>query len=286
MEVKKVLEEIIERDNLDNISLNENTFTIYFGDILNTETKTGDTYYLLGAYVEVPYSLVPEQIRFHREIVNEFETGGADYSYDYSGFVHYGGNFCWGECGVNSILKNALLESKFDENTFYSFYLHFQKYLEVSSHDSGGRTNAYKKLDLTSNDLKIYRVPTKIRYIENVPFISEITEIAKIENFKKVDYSQPYKRVIKEFTSKAFVFKEKTIIPKVVEHYVVKDSKIEIKKIILDLEEGLEIMNRLIYKRYKNEIDNKRTITFQDYLHQLTNKLCRVDGSVLLQNER
>jgi len=64
---------------LDNISLNADSFTVYFGDVLNTETKTGNQYYLLGTYVEIPYNLSPSRVRLHREIINEYETGGKDF---------------------------------------------------------------------------------------------------------------------------------------------------------------------------------------------------------------
>lgn len=93
MDVKKTLEELIEKDGLDNVSLNENSFTVYFGDVLNTETATGNQYYLLGTYIEIPYSLNTIMVKLHREIVNEFETGGERENYEYSGFVHYSGSY-------------------------------------------------------------------------------------------------------------------------------------------------------------------------------------------------
>jgi hypothetical protein len=271
MDVRKVLEELIEKDGLDNISLNDNTFTVYFGDVLNTETDTGNTYYLLDTYIEFPYTLNPSMVKLHRGIVNEFETGGPDYQYEYSGFVHYGSGFCWGQCRVDAILQNAILEDAFTDDTYYSLILHFQNYLETSSHDSGSRTTMYKKLDLQDVITEIYNVPVSVRNIDGIPYIFEFSEITKIKNNSAIDYSKPYKKVLKNFNNKAFVYKGNTIIPKVVDHYTIETTEIKVTPKFQNLETILFTINNEKFNLIENEINNKKRITFQDCIHQLTN---------------
>jgi hypothetical protein len=271
MEVKKVLEALIEEDNLDNVSLNENSFIVYFGDILNTETTTGNTYYLLDTYIQIPYTLSTSGCKLHRGIVNEFETGGPSSLYEYSGFVHYSGsNFCWGECNVDKILNAIILEGNFTPESFYSLMLHFDKYLSTSSHDSGGRTTTYKKLDI-HEDIETYKFLTNTKIVNDVMFPFEITVVEKIKTSTKVNYDLPYKRVLKEFPEKAFVYKEQTIIPKVVEHYTVAETKINTRKEYIDINNLLLNIEQEHNQILKNEINNKRRITLENLLHQLTN---------------
>ena len=286
MNVRETLEKLIEEDGLDNISLNENSFTIYFGDVLNTETQTGNTYYLLDTYVQIPYSLEDGYVKLHRGIVNEYETGGFDENYNYSGFVHYGGtHFCWGQCGVDAILKNARLENAFTEDTYYSLVLHFQKYLATSSHDSGARTSLFKKLDLPDSVKSTIHIPTKVRYINDLPFISEYTEITKTSGSMSVDYSKPYKEVIKEARDKQFTYKGEIITPKVVKHYMKEDTKLDIETKFTSPSKFFELVEEYKLKKVKNEINSKKRITLQDCLHKLTDTQHRVDGSIRIQSQ-
>lgn len=275
---KEILEQILLEDNITNIDLQDTGFMIDFGDVLNTETSTGNQYYLLGTYVWIPYSFNPNQCKLHRRIVNEYETNSSPY-YEYSGFVHYGNNkFCYGHSGVDYTCYSIMDEGLNNDN-FNLLLIKLQTYLSNSSHDSGGRRDQYKKLDL--ND----EVTVK-KYIKDYVTINDmiipksiLTRTTSTTNVE-IDYDSEY-IVLKEHSSKRFKFRDEEIVPKVVRHKFKNQDKISVVDEVQYLHPSKVI--QLIIKRTENslyhEINYKTPITTENLLHQLANKLNRVDGS-------
>lgn len=86
---KETLRSIILEDEIENISFNQDSFLINFGNITNTD-RNGEQSILLETYVEIPYNFIPGNLRLHRGVVDVLECSqGTDYIY--SGFVHYNG---------------------------------------------------------------------------------------------------------------------------------------------------------------------------------------------------
>jgi len=199
--------------------------------------------------------------------------------------VHYEGgiygNFCWGECKVDAILNEAILNEEFNEDTYYKLILHFDKYLSTSSHDSNDRPTAYKKLDLQSiSEIKTYL--TKTKTVDDMVLPFEITQIIKKTDAEGINYDLPYKEVIKEFTDRGFWYKGEKIIPKVVRHFTKVNTITEIKKQYINVNSICENIEYKKIRKIQDEINNKPRITLQDLLHKLSDSQRRVDGSVCI----
>lgn len=176
-----------------------------------------------------------------------------------------------------------MLDDDFTEDTFYKIVLYFDKFLSTSSHDSGTRTTAYKKLDLgETTEVKNYLSKTKTVNDIVLPF--EITQVIKKSVTDSINYDVPYKRVIKEFPDKKFEYKGEWIIPKVVEHYKKSSIVTEIKKRYINVSEILRDIEKTKQQLYRDEINNKPRITIENLLHKLPNTQRRVDGGFYIQD--
>ncbi len=282
---KKLLKQIIEEESIENIDLQDNGFMIKFGDILNTETKTGDTYYLLDTYVFIPYTFEPNKLQLHRGVINELEA--EEGTYDYSGFVHYGNDsyggktFCYGECGVDHLCNNIRVDG-LDSDKFNMLMIKLHTYLSTSSHDSGNRTKSYRKLEKGINTGKTTFKLIAICTINGVKYPQIIKKTTTNQKVESVVYDKPYIKVLKEWPNRAFTYNGVTTIPKVVKHHLIEDNKTIEDNIRVNLTDLKETIKKQQISKIYDEINNKESITFQNLLHKFPDKLSGVDGSVYI----
>lgn len=284
--IKETLKSIIEKEDITNIDVQDEGFMISWGDVLNSPLdKTGykyadNDYYLLGLYTYIPYSFEPGKIKLHREVVNEFETSGANNNYGYSGFVHYNGSsFCWGECGVN-LIANTIRDEGLTSDNLNMLLIKFHTYLSVSTH---GTTGSYRTLDIknTSNKKVTYKLSTTTK-INGVDYPLEITKTTHNVGIQKIDYTKPYIKVLKEITDKAFTYNGTKIIPKVVQHEMIRQETSVDEAVRIDLKTIKEYIKNKQLNTIYDKINSETPISFQNLLHKLPNKLSRVDECIYL----
>jgi hypothetical protein len=281
---RDILTDIITEEGITNIDLQDKGFMIDFGDILNTETKTGDQYYLLGTYIFIPYTFEPNYLRLHRAIINELEADPND-GYKYSGFVHFeGGNtgkFCYGECGVDHLCNTIRLEG-LDSDKFNMLMIKLHTYLSTSSHDSASRKTSYRKLEKQATPVNTILKIKDICTINDIKYPLNISKITTNQQIEKVVYDKPYIDVLKEFEGRAFTYNNVKIIPKVVRHELVQDTKTIEENIRINLNDLKEFIKQEQLQIIYDQINNKAPITFQNLLYKLPNKLSGVDGCVYI----
>lgn len=275
MENKEILRNIVLEDEITNISFNDNTFTIFLGDIVNTDPQ-GHTSILLQTYLEIPYTFESHRIRLHRGIVDVLECNPQNL-HSYSGFVHYNGDsFCYGECGVNHTC-NLIRVDGLTSDLFNRLLIQFDNYLKHSSHNTIG---ANRKIEFTTNSTTIFTVDKFITIDElKIPQIIKKTITNSV--LDKLKYDEPYE-FIQEVESKQFMYNNETITPKIVKHQVeglIEDRYeymgVDVRKIINDIKQTT-------INNYLNEVSNKPKCTTEDFLHKLSNKYSRMDGSVYI----
>jgi len=282
LKTKEALQKIIEEENIDYIDLQETCIMVYLGDIENTTTETGFKYFLLDTYLQIPYDFDPLYCQLHRGIINEYETGGENLKYKYSGFVHYSGNsFCYGQAQCN-VLLSALQDDELTADNFLQMLSYFIRYLSVSSHES--MTNSgifYKKLDVEYT-VKVDSYATKFKHIEGMQVPFEITNVITNDNCESIDYSKPYTEVIKEDSHKTFLYKGELITPKIVRHHTKKTTTKSIEREYVNIDLFLDNIKNYKIQRIKDEINSKKRNLVKDMLYKFANSQQRVDGSVYL----
>lgn len=281
MEVKEILKIICEEDGLDNISFNEKTFTIYFGDILNTNSKTGLQYYLLDTYVEIPYSFEPGRFLLHRGIINEYEWNGTNDFDSYSGFVHYNPNstklFCYGESGVDTLAQIMRDPDELTSDNFNMFLLKFHTYLSVSSHETMGNYRTYEAGTLEEGKWYVDKW-SKI----NDSFIPVMLVKNSVIKTKIADYTKPYYEIIRDFPERKFTYNGEEKIPIIVKHHTTETQTVKKDVRYVDYKDLMKIYEKEIIQKLIDEVNNKPKITFETLLHKLSNKQHRVDGRVYI----
>lgn len=281
MNNRKILEEIIKEEELNNISLNSSTFTIKFGDIENIRTETEFKYTLLDTYIEVPYTFNYSKIKLHRGIVNEFETEGVMRGWRYSGFVHYNGSeFCWGKSGVNLIAASIQMDG-LDSDKFGMFLVKFKKFLSTSSHGTRGN---FRTINLNVSTTKQVFIEDFIQ-INNIRKPSVIKEIIESVGVSEVDFSKPFEEILYEAENRSFKYNDNIIIPKVVRHPYIETRQTVENIIRLDLK-NIDIyvkdnIKEIILDK-QNENRCTKRITFQDCLHKFPNFPRRMDGGIYI----
>lgn len=277
---KEILQEIALDEGLENISFGDSSFMVYCGDVLNTETKTGNQYYLLDTYLQIPYTFEPSNLKLHRGIVNEFECDKSN-GYRYSGFVHYNGtHFCYGESGVDT-LCNIIRDEGLDSDKFNMFLIKFRTYLSTSSHHTMGG-GMYRKLDLDNTQFQQETEIHETIEIKGITFpkILKQTTINKV--VEKVDYEKPFIKVIKEFTNKSFTFNNQVIIPKIVQHHLVEETKTTEEFIRVNIPEILKDIDSSYLHFKEHEVNNKTRLSIQNFLHQFPNQQRGMDGCLYI----
>lgn len=290
---KEILQEIVIEDSITNISFGENSFIIKFGDIKNIPVYDEDEYpeeqekdieyYLLDTYIEIPYTFEAINMKLHRGIINEFECKEAPY-YWYSGFVHYSdgnsdrntGRFCFGECGVDTTCSDIRLEG-LTTDRFNILLIQLQNYLSYSSHPSIGRDGNHRRLDIGSTSELEYTL-SDTRELDEIVYPSKVIQRESNKYVENIDYDKSYTEILKEFPNKAFTYNNQTVIPKVVRHEIIGNTRTIEKSLRIDINELISVIEEKHKNNVIHEVNNKRGITFQDLIHKFPDQLSRVDG--------
>lgn len=271
MNNKEILKSIVLEDEIENISFGETTFTIFLGDILNRDSM-GNTYKLLETYIQVPYDFTPSNLKLHRGIVDVLE---CDDRYNYSGFVHYNGNnFCYGASNVDRTC-NIIRDEGLTSDLFNRLLIEFNNYLSVSSH---GTTGSYRKINLNNNIREVKNKVKDIVTVNNINFPRTIEQITKQSVITGIKYDEPYV-VLREVPTKAFSYNNENIIPKIVTHrQIIEEQEVSTILPAVPSEIHKQIKNKLI-NNYNDEVNSKTRFSAENFIHQLTDKYNRVDGS-------
>jgi hypothetical protein len=273
MDNKEILRNIVLEDEITNISFNENTFTIYFGDVENTD-KEGHISLLLETYIEIPYDFTANNLKLHRGIVDILECNPNDNN-EYSGFVHYNGySFCYGGCGVDHTC-NIIRADGLTSDLFNKLIIQFQNYLSHSSHNTIG--TSWRKIEFTSNTT-VTNTVDKFITIDGLKIPQIIKKTTTNTVLDKLVYTEPYE-FIKEVPSKKFTYNNEIITPKIVKHKIEGIIQDTHQYIGVDVRQILKNIKQKTIQKYKDEINLKPKYTTENFLHKLTDKYSRVDGS-------
>ena len=279
------------------------------GDVLNTSTFDNFKYVLKGLYLIIPNDLNKEKFSMFREQVDVMECSNyknylnlskeekINFEPKFSGFVHFNSSikqFCFSRFVIESIdnFKEELYDYE-NENEeqfknlidLFDFIIeNFYNYFSVSSHDN---TNYYKTYgnyqrgNFNENEVneKIYvknysvinnvKIPTVIRFVTTKKVLKTLG--GNYEIIKDVTNCNRYLPVIFKGTAlKTFLIKQEG-------EYLVSNDYTD-----------YPVKIKLYKQNYKNEqireFENKCSHIYlgssRNFLDQLTNQFCRMDGSV------
>jgi hypothetical protein len=267
---KEILRNIILEDGIENVSLNESNFVVYFGDVINTNNE-GEKYTLLGTYVEMNYEFESVRFKLHRAVVDVLETDIRD-NYSYSGFVHYNGSiFCYGESGIDYTAGTIRTEG-LTSDLFNRLLIQFHNYLSNSSHNTMGY---YRRINLGVVSNSIYKIKQVVT-INGFNYPRTLEKIYTSTTISGLKYEEPFE-VILEKPEKEFGYNNEIITPKIVKHQY-KEEVVETKEEIGVSNVLDDLIKKKLINDYENEINSKPEINAENFLHQLTDKYSRVDG--------